>query len=338
MLVGQIADEFHRSHLDRRRGQAAPHQAGIGRVGRHRRHARRTRVIEERHLGHTVAQQLAADVGELFDRRAQRRMPERDEVRFHLGHHRAGHEHVAIAEVEAVVPVEIVVLVIAPAGDADHAVDHQRLAVHALVEPAPAAGRRHHVARIADARAAEHRVVDAQLEIGVAAGQGGQGLDGAHRRELVDQQAHLHAATRGGQQFFQHEVAGIVLVEDVGLQIDRALRAADQVQPRQQCVLAVFEQQRVVPRRLRRAARDGVHAELPQRRWRGAGIGALADDLGRACGHGDVRGRVALGRRQRGARGRGQRGGQQQQSQRTPHHSVSRVRIRRVKRTWSDRA
>ena len=168
--------------------------------------------------------------------------------------------------------------------------------------------------------------------------QGGQGLDGAHRRELVDQQAHLHAAARGGQQLLQHQVAGIVLVEDVGLQIDRALRAADQVQPRQQCVLAVFEQQRVMTRGLGRAAREGVHAQFAQGRRRGAGVGTVADDLGRARGHGDVRGRVALGRRQRGARGRGQRGGQQQQSQRTPHHSVSRVRIRRVKRTWSDRA
>ena len=101
-------------------------------------------------------------------------VPERIEVGRHVARHRAGHQQVAVAEVVVGVPVVIVVLVVAPAGDADRAVDQQQLGVHALVELAPAAGRGQHVLRVADPRAAQHRVVDAQLEVAVRAGQRGQ--------------------------------------------------------------------------------------------------------------------------------------------------------------------
>src|SRR3546814_14697091 len=77
---------------------------------------------------------------------------------------RSGHHDVAVAEVVHRVPVVIVVLVVAPAGDADDVVDQQQLAVHALVQPPPAAGRGQRVLRVVDVRPSQHRVVDAQLE------------------------------------------------------------------------------------------------------------------------------------------------------------------------------
>ena len=99
----------------------------------------------------------------------------------------------------------------------------------------------------------------------------------SQRGQLVDQHAHAHAAPRGGEQFVQHQVAGVVLVEDVGLQVDRAARAADQVDARQQRVRAAVEDQRVVARRARAwtVGERGV-AQVAQRRGLRAGIGAVA--------------------------------------------------------------
>src|SRR5207342_336865 len=117
--------------------------------------------------------------------------------------------------------------------------DHQQLAVHALVELAPAARGGQQVLRIVDVGATEHRVVDLDREIRVHAGQRGKRVDALERGQLVDQHPHLDAAPRRGEQFVQHEVASIVLVEDVRLQVDAGGGAADQAQPRQQRVLAV---------------------------------------------------------------------------------------------------
>ena len=60
--------------------------------------------------------------------------------------------------------------------------------------------------------------------------------------QLVEQHAHLHAAARRIHQFVQQQAAAVVALEDEGLQVDAGARAADQVQARQQRVLAAVEQ------------------------------------------------------------------------------------------------
>src|SRR3546814_7997052 len=90
-------------------------------------------------------------------------------------------------------------------------VDQQQLAVHALVQAPPAAGRGQHVLRVVDVRPSQHRVVDAQFEVAVRAGQRSQGVDVLERGELVDQHPHAHPAPGGDQQFVEHQVAGVVL-------------------------------------------------------------------------------------------------------------------------------
>ena len=101
---------------------------------------------------------------------------------------------------------------------------------------------------------------------------------------------------------------GIVLVEDVGLQVDRLARAADQVQPREQRVLAVVEHQRVVARRVRRAGRIGAAGERAQRRLaRAAPDRVIAFQYGVARGIGDALGLGALHRAEPGAAAGGQR-------------------------------
>src|SRR5690606_2907368 len=131
-------------------------------------------------------------------------------------------------------PVVIVVLIVPSAGDRGAAIDQQQLGVHALVELAPAARSGNHVLRIGHPGAAQHRVVQLDVEVAVYTAQGGQGLHVLDRRQLVHQQPHPDPAPRRRQQLVQYQPAGIVVLVDVGLQVDAGGGTADQVDPRQQ--------------------------------------------------------------------------------------------------------
>ena len=96
---------------------------------------------------------------------AVRVVPECVERRLHRSAGGSGDEHIAIAIIEFIVPVEIAVLVIAAACDADFAVDEQYLVVHALVEFGEATKDTHREFERRRARLVERRVVDAQFEI-----------------------------------------------------------------------------------------------------------------------------------------------------------------------------
>ena len=265
MLPRRVADVAQRPYRHRRIDQTAAHQRGVVGVATHGLDPLRPLRCRVVHRRHALAQHEAADVRQPGHGPAERRIPEGFEMRVHAGDRRTGDEDVAVAEVVGRVPVVIVVLVVAAAGDAHQPVHHHQLVVHALVEPAPATSGRQRVHRVADPRAAQHRVVEAHLEIRVRAGQRRQGVDAPQRGQLVDQQPHLHPAPRRDQQLVEDQMAGVVLVEDVGLDIDAAGGAADQIQTRQQRVLAVVEDQRVVLR----AGRCGHDAGSIDRRGRG---------------------------------------------------------------------
>ena len=336
VLAGKVGDV---GHLADRKGRGSQRfdPARLPGFAQHAGHALRIAVPGLGQRRHAGLEQAGADVVQQVRRHAARIVPEGIEVGRHLARDGTGDQHVAVAEVVFGIPVVIVVLVVAPAGDPDHAIDHQQLGVHALVELAPAAGGGEQVLHVAKARAVEHRVVDADGEVGVRTGQRSEGVDPLQRRQLVDQQAHMHAAARGGQQFVEEQHARIVLVEDVGLQVDAGGGAAQQADAREHRVLALVEDQCAVPRRAGRAFDHGACAELVQRRRRGAGVDAFAGDFMRACAL-DQRGgtRLFLRRQRRACSGTG-REQQRQRAQPGSHCSCS-SRIRSEKPTWSPTA
>ncbi len=179
-------------------------------------------------------------------------VPERVERVAHLRRRRSGDEDVAVAIVELVVPVVVAVLVVASAGNPDRIVDEQQLVVHALVDLQEAAQDAGGKLERRRARLVEGRVVDAQFEIHMRAGQ--RGIKGriVEREQLVDDDAHLDAAPRRLDQLVDDQVAGVVLGEDESLYVDAAARAADQVHTQRQRVGALLEQVDVMHRRGRR--------------------------------------------------------------------------------------
>ena len=316
MLFRQVAEELDVADRQCRAGQALGDQHRVVGFARDRRHARGALVLRRAPRAHAVAQQERADIGQLLDRHAAPAVPERLEIGLHGRDFGTGQQQVAVAEVVLVAPVVVIVLVVAPAGDRDLAVDRQQLAVHALVEAAPAAGRSQQVLRIVDACAPQHRVVDPHFEIAVHAGQGGKRVDLLQCRQLVDQHPHLYATACGCEQLLQRQPACVVLVEDVGLQVDPGLGRAQQIDPRNQRVLPVVQDQGVMTGRLRSALAQRARAQLAQRGGLGAGVGLGAAEFARARGVCHFRRAHPFGGRERGA-GTG-RGRQQQHRRAQP--------------------
>ncbi len=286
--------------LDRQRRQheGVLHEGRIGRLLADPLHPLRAQELRRRHRRHAFAQQQLADVVEPRHRHAAPRRPVGVEVGGHRPRHGTGDQHVAVAEVVLGVPVEIVVLVVAPADHADRIVDHQQLVVHALVEAAEAAQHAGGVVEVVGLGQAEGGVVDAQREVLVRTGQGAEDLQVGDRRELVDQYPHLDPAPRRGQQLVHHQPCAVVLVEDVGLQVDAAAGAADQVDPRHQRFFAVVEDGGVVPRRAVAGLGEGLAGQPAQRRGQRAVVPARAVDLAVARGLGDRHGAAVLRLRQ----------------------------------------
>jgi hypothetical protein len=295
----------HVAYGNRAGDETLLHDFRIDRLAAHL--LRALRPLERRRFqcGHAAVDEQPVHIAQVPDGHAAAIVPEGDEGRVHRRGDGTGDKQVAIAEVELVVPVVIVVLVVAPAADADRAVDQQHLRMHALVEPLPAARRGNGVLRVVDARAVQHRVVDAHFEVGVRAGERGEGFHAPQRGELVEQQAHLHAAARGAEQLVEHQLAGVVLVEDVGLQVNARGRGADQVDAREHRVGTAIDDHRVVAWLFGRGFGKRACCEVAQGRRLRAFVDCGAfDRRGARCGD-DPRTLFALRRRQ--ARARAQR-------------------------------
>src|SRR5690606_625704 len=107
---------------DGRVGQALAHQVGVVGGAGGGRDPLGVGIGPVAQLRRAVAQEEAADIVEPLHGHRQARIPERLEVGGHVGDDRPAHQYVAVAEVVLGVPVVIVVLVVAPAGDGDQAV------------------------------------------------------------------------------------------------------------------------------------------------------------------------------------------------------------------------
>jgi hypothetical protein len=207
----------------------------------------------------------------------------------------------AVDVVEIVVPVEVAVLVVAPAGDADAVVHQHQLVVHALVELHEAAQHAGGEFQRRRVRGMEGGVVQLHLEVGADPRQPVEQAHVLEREQLVGEDAHPHAAARGLHQLVEHQLADVVLVPDVGLHVDAVPRGADQVDARHQRRLAVVEHGDDVHRLLR--GRVGQRAVRSLQQWRGQGavVGAQAIALAAGAGGHDGVGAADLRARDRAA-------------------------------------
>lgn len=223
-----------------------------------------------------VRQDAPVDVAQVGQRHRALVPPEQLETGRHLFRGGTADHHVAVDVVEVVVPVEVAVLVIAPTGDADAVVHQQQLVVHALVElheAAQHAGSEFQRLRVG---LVEGRVVQPHLQVRADPRQPVEQVRVVEREQLVGQDAHLHAAACRAHQLVQHQLAGIVLIPDEGLYVDRLLRGADQVDPCRQRRLAVVEQGHHVYRLLRRGRGQRPGSRGQQRRRHRAVVGLRA--------------------------------------------------------------
>ncbi len=339
VLARQVGDVADRSNRQRGVHEATGDEAVIAGLPAHPLHPLRAPEFSRRHLRRPSLQQRATDIVQAFGRDAARRVPERFEVRRHGACLRAGHQHVAVAEVVFAVPVVIVVLVIASTHHADRIVDDQQLVVHALVEAAEAAQHAAGVIEIVQPRLAEGGVVHAQLQVLVRRGEGAEDLQIGNGRKLVDQHPYLHATPAGGKQFIEHQPRTVVLVEDIGLQIDAAGGAAQQVQPRHQRFFALIEDDGIVAWAIGHRFAEGTAGQCPQWRILRASIGLRAVDHAGTGLRGDARRTRALAAGQRRTTADQQQRCQQHQADQQIHgFGASLRRARSTKVTRSLRA
>ena len=154
-----------------------------------------------------------------------------------FAHHRARGEHVEIDEVRVRAAHEVLVGDVAPAGDREGVVRHEQLVVHAVVDAIELVHRPQQPRREAAAARGE-RIEDAHLGVR-GRGQAGVELVLARGVEIVDEQAHAHAARRGVAQLTQELLADIVVLHEVVLRIDRLLGTPDQRHTRAESRLAL---------------------------------------------------------------------------------------------------
>src|SRR6185295_4273085 len=154
-----------------------------------------------------------------------RRVPEFVEQRGERRDDRARRQQVHVDEVR-VAAVEVLVGNVAATGDGEAAVGDQQLVVHAAVDARELVRREGHPRREA-AAARRQRVEEPDLEPGQR-GKRGEERVLARRVEVVDENADAHAARRGGDEGGEELTAGAVVGDQVVLDVDRALGAADQ--------------------------------------------------------------------------------------------------------------
>ena len=176
-------------------------------------------------LGQIVGRGLAGD--QLIDRRAQGAVPVLIETVAELFSDRSDTQQVDVGEVELGLRVEVLVTQVAPADDGGAAVRQPQLVVHATVllreieQPAHGAGDTGTATQL-------QRIEQANLNLWVS-GQCGNGLDLAIAGEVVKQDAHPHATVSGLEQFADQQSGADAVLHDVVLQVEAALRVADQL-------------------------------------------------------------------------------------------------------------
>ena len=185
----------------------------------------------------------------------------------------------------------------------DLAVHGERLVVHAPVQPLELREEGE-----SPRAALRERVVQANLDVRVGVERGENGIE-SPRVQVVEQQAHAHAALRRAPQRLEEQQAGLVAVPDVVLRVDRPLRLGGEQH-------AGSEREPGLGQR--------VHAGLA-RMGGDAGSHGEADPGSGRVGDGP-RLRPALPRRKAGATGShgGERGDEQRQEAAHPcDHAVS---------------
>ena len=144
---------------------------------------------------------------------------------------------------------EIFVADIAAADDGDLPVRNERLVVHPPVDASEVGDDAKHPERT-HGDGVEHPHLDVRMTV-----DGEQDDVGGHRAEIVEQQAHAHAAVGRAEQTFEQNLAHHVLVPDEILHIEAALRRIRQDQPRGQGVAPVRERVEAGLARMRGDAR-----------------------------------------------------------------------------------
>lgn len=153
----------------------------------------------------------------------------------HLGHDGAAHLHGVVLLGLGAEVGHVVDRVVDAADEAQRAVHHHDLAVHAA----------QHVQALAEQAPAgiEHAQVHARLDQA-----GHEGLRQVRRAEAVHQQVHLRAPVRGLQQRGVQAAADLVVEEDEGLQHDLAPGLGDGLEDAREELLAVLQQPELIAR------------------------------------------------------------------------------------------
>ena len=210
------------------------------------------------------------------DRNRRLVIPVKIEFVGHLLHHGPDDHHVEIGKIHLRMRLEIFIADIAAADDGDLPVGGERLVVHPLID-APEVGDHAEQAGRTQGHGVEHAHLDVRMTV-----DGEQRGVGGHRAEIVEQQAHAHAAVGRAEQMLEQDLARHVLVPDEILHIETALRRIRQRQPRGQGLAPV---RKCVEAGLPRMRRDARPHRRRQRRARvvchGRGRRALAA-LGKA--------------------------------------------------------
>ena len=237
--------------------------------------------------GFMVGDECRPLCGELLGRRVLSRqrgdrnrrlvVPIKIEFVGHLLHHGADEHHVEIGKIHLRMRLEIFIADIAAADDGGLPVGGERLVVHPLID-APEVGDHAEQAGRTQGHGVEHAHLDVRMTV-----DGEQRGVGGHRAEIVEQQAHAHAAVGRPEQMLKQDFARHVLVPDEILHIETALRRIRQGQPRgqglapvQKCVEAGLPRMRCNTRTHRRRQRRAPVV------FHGRGRRALAD-LGKAA-------------------------------------------------------
>jgi hypothetical protein len=157
------------------------------------------------------------------------------EVAREFGDDGARHEQVEVDEVGLRAAQEVVVGQVAPARDGKGAVGDEELVVHALVEAAEVGGelpqgRQRRIAPVGEG------IEEPDLDPGIG-GQTEQRFVESRGIEIVQKQPHANAARGRIAQRAQHQPAGGVVGDQVGLQIDGRSGAGDELDPRRERVV-----------------------------------------------------------------------------------------------------
>ena len=161
-------------------------------------------------------------------------LPELFEAHGQLLHRGPGSEYVVIGELPLGVDLEILVADVAAADEGDRTVGNEQLVVHAEIEPRVAEEvlETTHEAVVA---AVSPGIEDADLDVR-RPGEAKELLIAVDRLDIVDEDAHAYAAGGSPAERLGDELPRLITVEDVVLQIERAVGGTDELEPQQQAV------------------------------------------------------------------------------------------------------